>query len=81
MQVSSGALPHLLQRARRAWQLASLRSRLTQLADCIDGLEVQIGQEQADLRDMLAEHSRISAVLARAEQPAPTLPRTGWGQP
>lgn len=79
--MSTGALPHLLARLRRRYTLAVLRSRQHQLAECIDGLEMQIHQESADLRDMLAEHSRISAVLARAEQPAPTLPRTGWGQP
>jgi hypothetical protein len=79
--MSARALPHLLQRARRAWQLASLRSRVTQLADCIDGLEMQIHQESADLRDMQAEHSRISALLAQAEQPLPAFARTGWGQP
>ena len=43
--MSARALPHLLQRARRAWQLASLRSRATQLADCIDGLQMQVIDE------------------------------------
>jgi len=79
--VSTGALPHLWLRLRRAWQLASLRSRITQLADCIDGLEMQIQQESAELRDMLAEHSRLTNLLARAEKPAQAMPRTGWGQP
>lgn len=79
--MSARALPHLLHRLRRAWQLASLRSRASQLANCIDGLEMQIHREQADLRDMQAEHRRISALLARAEQPLPAFPRTGWGQP
>ena len=79
--MSTGALPHLWLRLRRAWQLASLRSRITQLADCIDGLEMQIHQEQAELRDMLAEHGRISAQLTQAEKPLPTFARTGWGQP
>jgi len=79
--VSAGALPHLLQRLRRRYTLAVLRSRQHQLAQCIDGLEMQIHQESAELRDMLAEHSRISAQLAQAEKPLPTFARTGWGQP
>ena len=79
--MSAGALPHLLQRLRRRYTLAVLRTRQRQLAECIDGLEMQIYQEEGDLRDALAEHSRISAQLACAEQPLPTFPRTGWGQP
>lgn len=79
--MSTGALPHLLARLRRRYTLAVLRSRQHQLAECIDGLEMQIHQESADLRDMLAEHSRISAQLTQAEKPLPTFARTGWGQP
>lgn len=79
--MSAGALPHLLQRLRRRYTLAVLRSRQHQLAECIDGLEMQIHQEQAELRDMLAEHGRISAQLTQAEKPLPTFARTGWGQP
>jgi len=79
--VSTGALPHLLQRLRRHYTLAMLRTRQRQLAECIDGLEMQIHQEQAELRDMLAEHGRISAQLTQAEKPLPTFARTGWGQP
>lgn len=75
------ALLFTWQRLRRRYILAMLRTRQRQLADCIDNLELQISAEQADLRDMLAEHSRISAQLAQVEEPAPALPRTGWGQP
>lgn len=79
--MSTGALPHLLQRLRRRYTLAMLRTRQRQLAECISGLEWQIYQEEADLRDMVAEHGRVSAQLAQAEQPLPTFARTGWGQP
>lgn len=79
--MSTGALPHLLQRLRRHYTLAMLRTRQRQLAECIDGLEMQIHQEQAELGDMLAEHGRISAQLTQAEKPLPTFARTGWGQP
>lgn len=75
------ALLYVWQRLRRRYALAMLRARQRQLADCIDSLEMQIHQEEADLRDMLAEHSRISGQLAQAEKPLPAFPRTGWGQP
>lgn len=78
--MSTGALPHLLQRLRRRYTLAMLRTRQRQLAECIDGLEMQIYQEETDLQAMVAEHARISAQIAQAEQPLPAFARTGWGQ-
>ena len=79
--MSTGALPHLLQRLHRRYALAMLRARRKQLADCVHGLQMQIIDEQADLQSMQLELRRVNAQLAHAAEPAAAMPRTGWGQP
>lgn len=63
------ALPHLLQRLRRALWLQHLRGRQTQLLRAVSTLEQCIQHDQALIADLRRELQVIEARLASATQP------------
>lgn len=58
------ALPHLLQRARRAWALHCLRCRRAQLLQGLDTLDRCMAQDRTMFAKMVAELADVDARFA-----------------